>query len=1442
MIERSRQARLLGRVFFYRLLESDVMPAGLPHVQRLIWSIVLLSAPGLAVPLLFAPRYGRLIFEAPAQLQPAIASDRLLLITIALAVMGLTALMTWDGVLPDRRDARVLSPLPVAVATQVTARLGALALLFTLFVAGTSIVPSIGLSVMAGTYAATPGMLRGAAAQCAAVILACGFGFFSLLAMHCALVAALGRRSVARAGLALQVALAVLLLQALLMAPWIAAHACAEGLSGASPSLLAWLLPPAWFFAVYETLAGTGGPAAATLARFGAAVTAGSSVATVLLYIASYRRVTRQALETPLATRRGVRLSALSISLHAPAWLLGSPVERAVCSFTLRSLARSRHHRLLLALYVAVGITLVVSTATPEIMRGYAAKQMPGIGSAPFVLLFLVLSGMRALFAAPIEPRANWVVRLCEPLNRSAAIDGVRRAMVVGAVLPIAVVTCAFTALFWGIVPALHHAVFSVFAGVLLAELLLRDFRKIPFTCTSFPTVDAFRTRWPWALAGFLFFGYGVAILELGILGTGTVPIALAVAAIGGLTGVLARKRRRLLAATDGLLFAETDPAAPFEGFSLSESFAASQGELTRPPLDDRERHSAPFVLTPRPQPLTLDWSGRYEEGPGQLRIFHGIVGDIRFAVRRLAATPLFVIFAVVSLGIGIGVTTAVYSVLASLLWKPIGVADAEHVVLVAIPVNGRAQTGMVMSRADFDQVAGKQKTFRSMAASTSFNEGLAAPSSTEILNGQAVTGGYFDTLGVRPFLGRMIQPEDEQLQRHVIVLGYWLWRTRFAADPDIVGRIVRVGSRPFEIIGIAPASFVGLSPPLYTGGWVPLGASDTPGTSAEVAAREARRLTVIGRLRQDRSLSSATAELASIGRGLDAAAPLPRDPLRPAAGRQWFVRRVLAATESGSPPTRFGLLIIGLVALVLVVACTNLANLMLARGTMRQHELAVRRALGASRWRIVRELTIESGIIAGLGGFTAYGVTRAILVLSTTELPTPRGAFPIAPELDLSALLIAAGALLLSVAVFGLEPALQLTRSSVSPDLTSPAASVGAPRSRRQRALVRWQVAISTCFFLVAAILVRVVISEARHDPGIALERLGLATVHFRLQRWDEAQARRAIDSTLAAAARTDGIESVAASSGMPFGMTMTPFVSIAAVDKPFSGDANKFDGLLLSATTDIFRALGVPIVRGRPFDQRDGAGSRKVAVVSEQASRHLFGTTAAIDREFLAQEWGRQPTLRYTVVGVARDTDTGRLMSRREGVFYVPFAQNYTPNIVLVARTRGDPSAAARVLQNALQQTDPDLATGTAGAAPMMLAGEYVAARVAGSLAAALGALTMVLAMIGLYGVQSHLVTRRRREVGLRMALGASVRQIRQMVMREGLRPVAEGLLLGLFLGVVVRMGIRAVVPSPIRIVDPVAYALVPIPLILAALAACYLPARRASRVDPNVALRDL
>jgi putative ABC transport system permease protein len=387
----------------------------------------------------------------------------------------------------------------------------------------------------------------------------------------------------------------------------------------------------------------------------------------------------------------------------------------------------------------------------------------------------------------------------------------------------------------------------------------------------------------------------------------------------------------------------------------------------------------------------------------------------------------------------------------------------------------------------------------------------------------------------------------------------------------------------------------------------------------------------------------------------------------------------------------------------------------------------------------------------------------------------------------------------------------------------------------------VSWQVAISTAFFLVAAFCLQGVLRESRHDSGVDVERLAVGNLDFYLAPWTEPRAREAVDRLLARARQLPSVESAAVVSGMPFGTTLTPFANLSPDGEP---GKTVVDAMLIASSPGVFRTAGVAILRGRAFDERDAAGTTPVAVVSEITARALFGGRDAIGRRISVQGVTTRDRNSYThtIVGVAADTDAQFVFHRHMGSVYLPFAQRYEPALMLIARTSGDPAALLPGLRLAASRADPDLVLGHPTTGTMAFATMYELIRIAGTGATSLAGLSLVLAMTGLYGVLSQVVSGRTREIGVRMALGAERERIRRMVLRDGLMPVMVGVVLGAGLGGLIRLALHALTPASLSAGDAVIFSLVPLPLAAGALLACYLPALRASRVDPNVALRDI
>ena len=567
------QVRLLARTFFARFFESDLMPAGLPQAQLVIWGVALLATPGLYFPVSFSLAYAQAA-AAHLPLGHAFLAHRQLFITMSMTAIGLVALVVWDGMFPDRRDARILSALPVHGGVLIAARLAALAALCAIFLAGINAVPAIVYGAALGGFGGAASMLHGVAAHFVSTVLAGVFVFGLLMALQGFALNAGGRAVADRVSLVLQIVFVVLLLQLIFFFERVG------GMLPADFNDAGWLraVPTLWFLGLYDVIGGRPAPGAGGLAVM--AVGASTTVAALagVTFVLTHARLTRRAIEG--LERRGRMPAVAHVSARIARVVHARPVSRATFAFTLRTLTRTRNHRLLMAMYVGVGLAFIASAIVPVLVRaGVAGFFEPDIEllSAPLFLSFFTLVGLRVAFAIPVEPKARWVLRLCEPAGRSDAMAGVRAAMLLVGVLPSVIVAGVSAAALWGARAALVHVVVCTAMGVLLTELLLVRLWKLPFACTYYPGNSKVGTLWPLYVTGFINYTLTTAAFESGLIERFRPGALLTfVAIVATRAAILAARHRRALAAAGGFRFEEEDPDALFAGFQLSEGLAAA--------------------------------------------------------------------------------------------------------------------------------------------------------------------------------------------------------------------------------------------------------------------------------------------------------------------------------------------------------------------------------------------------------------------------------------------------------------------------------------------------------------------------------------------------------------------------------------------------------------------------------------------------------------------------------------------------------------------------------------------------------------------------------------------------------------------------------------------------------------------------------------------------
>jgi predicted permease len=827
---------------------------------------------------------------------------------------------------------------------------------------------------------------------------------------------------------------------------------------------------------------------------------------------------------------------------------------------------------------------------------------------------------------------------------------------------------------------------------------------------------------------------------------------------------------------------------------------------------------------------------------------------DVGYALRRLRATPVFTGFAVATLALGIGAATAVYATVYTVMLRPPDVPNLDRVVEVR---HNRSGSGPMraMSWPDYRDLRAMQTVFDRMSVTLHIFGSVAVPGQARQVVGEAVSGEYFDMMGVQPAAGRLIQPADDKPDAAPIaIVSERLWNQLFGRSLDAIGRTVTIDGRIFTVAGVTPASYRGgkinsaLSP---TDLWIPVEAwLNVEDADALVARndREQRRLHVKARLAPGRTVEQAETEVRQAAGQLDEAAPIGSDlperfRSRIDISRPWAVvplRDVGLAEQQ----VVWGLAVAAIVAvlLVLLVACTNLANLLLARHSSRRHEMAIRLALGASKWRLLRESLVESGMLAVAGGASGILVATGVVAWLTRDLPINANfTLAIAPRLDAFVLTLAAGATAATFLVFGVVPALASLRAGARTAITGGDGTSSSPRWRGRRWLIVGQVTVSVVLVLLAALSTQHAASMLAEDVGIDLDRIAVVAMQTTAQD-DPARVRQLIDEISRQLQQHPGIEAATAASGLPLGQTPGARLRLPGAPSQAWGASVE----LVAAMPSVFATLGAAVVRGRGFDERDAPGREPVVVLSQAAAERLFGDEEPLGRkvEFQRRQWvgeREHPVELVTVIGVAGDRgQPGR--DRETLAAYLPLGQHHERALWLIARTPGDPAAMLRPMRDTMSRVAPEIAIASMGTGMQMARPELLFFGVMAGLAGTLGSLALVLALAGLFGVLAHIVARRTREIGVRMALGAEAGQIVRLVIREGMSPVLLGVIAGTLFGTIARLGARPLSLALLPAVDTWALALVPVPMLVAGLLACYIPARRAARVDPNMALRDL
>ncbi len=797
---------------------------------------------------------------------------------------------------------------------------------------------------------------------------------------------------------------------------------------------------------------------------------------------------------------------------------------------------------------------------------------------------------------------------------------------------------------------------------------------------------------------------------------------------------------------------------------------------------------------------------------------------DILYALRRLAHAPGFSLVAIATLALGIGANSAIFSVINAVLVRPLPYAEPEQLVMVSATWKDKP---VVMSPQNFLDVAAATQTLQGLAATDTGGVTLTGRGAPERLEGATVSASFFDVLGVPPLVGRgFVAGENEPGHTKVVVLGERLWGSRFGADPAIVGQSILLNREPHLVVGVAPAA-AGF--PEGAQLWRPMEYD----ASFRTLSRGAWYLTVVGRLRPGVSVAEARAELATIAGRLEKQYPEHNEGVGATA-------RPLQAALVG--PSRTALLVLlGAVGLVLLIACVNVANLLLARVAARETELAVRAALGAGRRRLVRQLLTESVLLSLLGG--AAGVLLAYASLGSLLALQPEGVPRLAEvRIDRAVMLFAAALSMATGLFFGVFPALHTTARPTAQTLREGSRSVLTGSGRRLRGtLVAAQVALAMMLLAGAGLLLRSFDRLRRVDPGFRTEN----ALSFRLSlpetAYPEEPRVAAFYSELQRRlAALPGVRGTGAVMGLPLSglMFQLTFDVEGRAPVPFAQQPSM---QVRVATPGYLEAMGIPLRRGRMLEASDTAGSRPVVVLSESAVRRFFPDEDPIGKR-INVGWRRpddMPKAGGEVVGIVGDVRELGLAKDHPPEIYIPHAQLPTNSMDVVLRSSLDARSLTRSVERVVAELDPELPLARVQTLETIVARSVSEPRFYMVLLGAFAAMAVGLAALGIFGVMSYAVVQRSREIGIRVALGADPRDVRGMVLRDALVLTLSGVSAGLA-GALALSRVIASLLFQLSPTDPATLAAVAAGLTAVALLASYLPARRATRVDPLEALR--
>ncbi|CAN5844127.1 ABC transporter permease [soil metagenome] len=813
------------------------------------------------------------------------------------------------------------------------------------------------------------------------------------------------------------------------------------------------------------------------------------------------------------------------------------------------------------------------------------------------------------------------------------------------------------------------------------------------------------------------------------------------------------------------------------------------------------------------------------------------MIKDLTYGLRMLFRSPAFTTIAALSLALGIGANTAIFSLINVILLRPIPVAEPDRLVSV-FTTDQRNPGNLPVSHLNFKDLRDQTHVFTEMAAFGFAQVNWSTGGESEQIPAQVVSGDYFSVLGTQPVLGRGFLPEEDAKSTPVAVVSHGFWERSLGSDAAIVGKTLTFNRTPFTVIGVAPGKFTGT---LLGGGpsvWVPMSTHDIVQPNFDwYETRRGLFLFAFGRLKPGVSIDQARANLSTVFEQL--AQAFPNDNQGRSAGAVPLLdARLNPGGQGGAPVVQISMILMAVVGIVLLIACANIANLLLARASKRRREIAIRLALGAGRGRLLRQLLTESVLLSIIGGalglLLAYWMLDA-LVAADLQLPVP---VDDGLTIDGRVLAFTAALALLTGVLFGLAPALQASRTDVVPVLKDETVPFGAGRGWRsffslRQALVVSQVALSLVALIAAGLFLRSLRDAQAADMGF--ETRGVLIMNFNLGREGYAPERGQLfyQQVVARVAGLPGVQRAAVAQNPPLGGGFLRSVIPEGMDTTTQG---RILVQVNSVSPGYLETIDVPLLRGRDFMDTDTTGTPLVVVINETMARRFWPGQDAVGKRF--KFFGDEAFT--SIIGIARDAVYNGVGEDPTPFIYQPLRQNYTPQAALHVRGSGDASGLAGIVRRRVQEIDPTLSVFNVRTLEDQAADALAPLRINVIVLATFGGLALLLASIGLYGVANFSVAQRTREIGVRMALGAQPSAVLVLVLGHGLMLVGAGLGVGLVLSLAMASAIPPALLPNVSARDPLTFVGTSAVLAIVALFASYIPARRATRIDPLIALR--